>query len=49
MNKFLVTVINSAGDYIEHKRFDSKEEAEKYVLTVGSHCIIEIWEFIKSN
>ena len=44
-NKYLVTVINSAADYIEHKRFNSLFEAREYAETREKHFIVEIWEF----
>jgi hypothetical protein len=45
--KYLVTVINGAGDYIEHKYFSSSKKANKHIKNFGSHCIVEIWKIVK--
>ena len=46
---YLVTVINSAADYLEHKLFNSLIEAEQCAKGFGSHCTIEIWTRVSSN
>ena len=46
---YLVTVINSAGDYLEHKLFNSLIEAEQCAKGFGSHCTIEIWNRVSNN
>ena len=44
-HSYLVTVINSAGDYIEHIRCKTYKEAKQRAAEFGSHCIVEIWAF----
>ena len=46
---YLVTVINSAGDYLEHKLFKSLIEAEQCAKGFGSHCTIEIWTRVSNK
>ena len=47
--KYLVTVINSAGDFIAHARFDTLKGAREYAKTLGQHCVIEIYKFLEDN
>jgi len=42
----MVTVVNSAADYIEHERFKTLKEAKEYAKTRGKHCIVEIYKFV---
>ena len=48
-NKYMVIVINSAGDYIAHPRYDTKEEAQKSMKIWPSYFIVELYELVESN
>ena len=47
--KYMVTVINAAGIYIEHKTFNEIEDAQKHAKNFAPYCIIEIWKLVSDN